>query len=527
MASSLSPLPVIPRPAQAEARPGIFELRPDTRLVAAGAAQPAARALATALAPATGFALRVTSQRGAGVPDHAIEFELTAADAALGAEGYVLDVTPARVHIRAPAAAGLFYGVQTLLQLLPPEVFSPYLMTRVPWQFPCVAITDRPRFPWRGLMLDVCRHFASTSFVLRFLDQMALHKLNTFHFHLTEDQGWRIEIKRFPRLTTVGAARASSTRPGDRNAQDGVPYGPYFFTQDDIREIVAYAAARHITVVPEIEMPGHSLAALAGYPELACTGGPFATGTRWGVIPDVYCAGKDGTFAFLQGVLDEVLALFPSEFVHIGGDECPKDRWKVCPDCQARIAAEGLKDEHELQSWFVQRMERYLRSKGRRLIGWDEILEGGLAAGASVMSWRGTQGGIAAAAAGHDVVMTPTDSCYLDYYQSADTAREPEAIGGCLPLQKVYAYDPLPTALPPERQRHILGVQGNIWTEFIPSPRQVEFMTHPRAAALAEVGWTPQAQREIADFAARLPTHLRRLDFLGVHYRPLTADQLP
>lgn len=516
-----SPFPaLIPRPVHLSPGRGVFHLTAHTVIVITPATRETravAQTLAESLRPATGFDLpvRPQSSRDATV----IELSLRAAGAALGSEGYTLRVTPTRITISARAPAGLFYGVQTLRQLLPPDIMSPRLITRTPWIVPAVTIRDRPRYAWRGLMLDVCRHFFDKTTVLRFLDLMALHKLNTFHFHLTEDQAWRLSIRKYPQLTRCGARRAASPPRGDRQGQDAQPYGPYFFTQDDIREIVAHAARRHITVVPEIEMPGHALAALSAFPALSCTGGPFQPRTRWGVEPDVYCAGKEATFRFLQDVLDEVIALFPGPFVHVGGDECPKDRWKECPDCQARLRAEGLKDEHELQRYFIQRMERFLRAKGRRLIGWDEILEGGLTDGAAVMSWRGIEGGIAAAKAGHDVVMTPGTHCYFDHCQSADTAHEPEAIGGNLPLDKVYAYDPTPAELPPARRNHILGVQGNLWSEYLFAWRDVDYMAYPRAAALAEVAWTPQADRDYADFTQRLQPHLKRLDWLGVNYR--------
>ena len=519
--------PLMPRPAHLHVRSGFWTLTPSTAIVCSAGDRESRRVagmLANMLRPATGYDLPVKSSlTRAG---SAIEFQRSP-KGPLGTEGYRLDVTPQRVRIAASTPAGLFYGIQTLRQLLPPDIFSPQRVTRTPWRIPCVSIRDTPRFAWRGLMLDVCRHFFDKAFIFRFLDLMALHKLNTFHFHLTEDQAWRIAIRRYPELTAVGARRASSPLRGNRDAQDGLPYGPYYFTQDDIREIVAYAAERFITVVPEIEMPGHALAALSARPELSCAGGPFQPRTRWGVEPDVYCAGKEATFRFLQNVLDEVIGLFPGTFFHIGGDECPKERWKDCPDCQARMRAEHLKDEHELQRYFVQRMERYLRSKGRRLIGWDEILEGGLADGAAVMSWRGTQGGIAAALAGHDVVMSPNSNCYLDYYQSADKAAEPEAIGGELPLAKVYAYDPMPAELPPAKRRHILGVQGNLWSEYLFNWYDVDYMAYPRATALAEVAWTPQADRDYGDFIGRMATHASRLERLGVNFRRLRPGDRP
>ncbi len=421
----------------------------------------------------------------------------------LAPEGYELIVNPDRVIIRAPQPAGLFYGTQTLRQLLPGPI-------------PCLRIEDKPRFSWRGAMLDVARHFFPKEFVKRYIDLLAFHKLNVLHLHLTDDQGWRIEIKKHPKLTQIGAWREETNGDGKR-------YGGYY-TQDDLREIVAYAAARHITVVPEIEMPGHALAALAAYPELSCTGGPFKVRTRWGIEQDVYCAGNEKTFEFLQEVLDEVLAIFPSQFIHIGGDECPKARWKKCPKCQARIKAEGLKNEHELQSYFIRRMEKYLSSKGRRLIGWSEIREGGLPKNAALMDWIG--GAVEGASDGHDVVMSPTSHCYFDYYQSQDTANEPKAIGGYIPLSKVYAFEPVPAKLAPSFHQHILGAQANLWTEYISTPQQAEYMTFPRLCALAEVVWSPADTRNWDDFSARLKTHLKRLDALGVNYRRDTSVPL-
>jgi hexosaminidase len=357
-------------------------------------------------------------------------------------------------------------------------------------------------------------------FIKKFVDLLALHKYNIFHWHLTDDQGWRIEIKQYPKLTEIGSQRAATPIPADRRQLDGKPYGGYY-TQEEIKAVVTYAQERFITVVPEIEMPGHAVAALASYPELGCRGAGYEVRTTWGIAKDVFCAGNDAVFTFLENVLTEVLALFPSEYIHVGGDECPKDRWQECPKCQARIQAEGLADEHELQSYFIQRIERWLNAQGRRLIGWDEILEGGLAPNATVMSWRGSQGGIEAANAGHDVVMSPTTHCYFDYYQSQDQANEPPAIGGFLPLEKVYSFNPLPEEIAPDQAHHILGGQGNVWTEYLPRQEQVEYMTYPRATALAEVVWSEPARRDYDDFLARLEPHLRRLASLKVNYRQL------
>lgn len=513
---------LVPHPAELSQGPGRFVLSPSTTITAQKGLKETAEHLANLLTPALGAAVSITTTAtdGSSAP---IVLKVSPSLANLGREAYELSVTEKGIHIRGASSAGVFYGIQTLRQLLPPEMYGETPLHGMTVAVPEVSIRDYPRFAWRGLMLDPCRHFLPVESVKKFIDLMALHKLNTLHWHLTEDQGWRIEIKQYPRLTEVGSLRAESPLKGNRNEGDGTPYGPFFYTQDEIREVLAYAAARSITVVPEIELPGHSRGALAAYPELGCTDGPYEVRTAWGVEKDIYCAGKEETFTFLENVLTEVLALFPSPFIHIGGDEAPKQRWKACPRCQARIQGEGLEDEHELQSYFIRRIETFLNEKGRRLIGWDEILEGGLAPNASVMSWRGEQGGITAARSGHDVVMSPTSHCYFDYAQSKASG-EPEAIGGFLPLSKVYSYDPVPSVLTPEEGKHILGVQGNLWSEYLFEPSNVEYMAFPRACALAEVAWTPHAQMSYPDFQARLPQHLKRLDGLNVNYRPLTGD---
>lgn len=426
-----------------------------------------------------------------------------------GNEGYQLSVSPDKIIIESNSGNGAFYAVQSLIQIAGPEVFDSAGCSE--WIIPAVKISDKPRFEYRGMHLDVCRHFFPVEFVKKYIDLLAFHKMNKFHWHLTEDQGWRIEIKKYPKLTEIGAYR-------DETMGDGKPYGG-FYTQEEIKEVVKYAADRFITVIPEIEMPGHSVAALAAYPELACTQGPFKTETEWGIFPDIYCAGKEQTFQFLTDVLDEVIELFPSKYIHIGGDEAPKTRWEKCPDCQRRIKKEKLKNEHELQSYFITRIEKYLNSKGRELIGWDEILEGGLAPGATVMSWRGEKGGIEAAKQNHDVIMTPTNYCYFDYYQGR-TDNEPLAIGGYVPLSKVYSYDPLPGELTTEQQQHILGAQGNVWTEYMNDSKHVEYMAIPRMAALAEVDWTNQNLRDFNDFAQRLHMQFERYSRMNVVYSP-------
>lgn len=437
-----------------------------------------------------------------------VSLALIRPDTLLPAEWYSLTVTQKAITINAVEEAGLYRGSRTLVQLL--ESGRPQR------QLPCLTITDHPRFPWRGMHLDPCRHFWSVEFTKKYIDLLARYKMNSFHWHLTDDQGWRIEIKKYPKLTEVGAWRkGSQVGPYSRREYDSIPYGG-FYTQDEIREVVAYAAARHINVVPEIEMPGHALAALAAYPHLGCTGGPYEVNKGWGVFEDVFCAGNDSTFAMLEDVLSEVMDLFPSEIIHIGGDECPKEAWKACAKCQARKKAQGLKDEHELQSYFIQRIEKFVNAKGRKIIGWDEILEGGLAPNAAVMSWQGIEGGIAAARSGHYAVMSPGSHCYFDHYQG-DPANEPLSIGGYTPLQKVYAYEPIPAELKPEEHKYILGAQGNVWTEYILTPEHVEYMAVPRMLALAEVLWTSKAKRNEADFIQRLEKEFVRLDEMKVN----------
>jgi hexosaminidase len=435
------------------------------------------------------------------------------------AGSYKLKIDQKRIEIQANTATGLFYGVQTIRQLLPPQIESKEKIFNITWTVPCLEIKDEPRFSYRGLHLDVGRHFFPVSFIKKYIDLIALHKMNTFHWHLTEDQGWRIEIKKYPKLTEIGGFRSETLighggRPPFKF--DGKRYGG-FYTQDEIREVVAYAKARFVTIIPEIELPGHSSAALAAYPELGCAGGPYQVQTRWGVFDDVYCAGNDTVFSFMEDVLDEVVDLFPGTYIHIGGDECPKKAWKECRKCQARIAKEGLEDEHELQSYFIRRIEKYLLTKNRYIIGWDEILEGGLAPQATVMSWRGMAGGIEAAKQKHDVIMTPGSHCYLDHYQ-ADPETQPLAIGGFTTLEKVYSFNPVPEELSPEEQKYILGAQGNVWTEYMKTTDHVEYMVYPRACALAEVVWTSPQARNYANFLVRMEQHYERLKALNVNY---------
>jgi len=430
-------------------------------------------------------------------------------------EAYTLEVTAGGIEIAAGDDAGLFYAFQTLMQL----IFPSQKADRGAVAVPCVTISDSPQYKWRGMHLDVCRHFFPKEFIFKMLDAMALHKLNTFHWHLTDDQGWRIEIKKYPELTAVGAWR-DQTLLGHGSetpwVYDGTRYGG-FYTQEDIREVVEYAGRLHINVLPEIEMPGHAVAALQAYPQLSCSGGTVPPFNRWGVSEDVFCAGKEETYEFLEGVLAEVAELFPYEYIHIGGDECPKVRWEACSDCQKRITDNNLKDEHELQSYLVRRMEAFLASKGKKIIGWDEILEGGIADNAAVMSWRGHSGGINAANMGHDVVMTPHSFVYLDYYQSK--YNEPLSIGGMLPIEKVYSIDIMPPEIAEEKRHHIIGAQSNLWTEYIGDEKHAEYMAFPRLAALAEAIWTPRAQLDFDSFSQRMSAHYARYDAMDLNYR--------
>lgn len=507
-------LKIIPAPAEIHLSAGGFNINASTRIAYDSAAD---RKIATLFQEylKEKFGLNIPAQ-SANTGNNIIYFSSKNAGNIENPEGYEVKVTPQRAELIGKDA-GLFYALQTLFQLLPAEQGADLFI-------PAVVIKDEPRYAYRGLHLDVCRHMFPVPFLKKYIDYMAAYKLNNFHWHLTEDQGWRIEIKKHPKLTEVGGFRAQ-TLIGNYKVDgdyDGIPYGGYY-TQDDVKEILAYAADRHINVIPEIELPGHALAALAAYPQLGCGDdpGPYKTAETWGVFDDVFCAGKEETFAVLEDVLDEVIALFPSKYIHVGGDECPKTRWKECPHCQKRIKDEGLKDEHELQSYFIQRIEKFVNSKGRSIIGWDEILEGGLAPNATVMSWRGEEGGIAAAKQGHDVIMTANSyGLYFDHKQGPDRYREPLSIGGLSTLQKVYSADPTPKALTPEEQRHILGVQANVWTEYIETEKKVEFTILPRLYALSEIAWTHPDRKNWKDFSeTRVPTHLAALDQTEAVYR--------
>ena len=436
---------------------------------------------------------------------------------ALAEEAYTLEIGSNQIRIEASSDQGSFYAVQSLRQILPPS-FEARITESIIYELPCLRIEDAPKFKYRGMHLDVGRHMFPVAFIKKYIDALAMLKMNTFHWHLTEDQGWRIEIKQYPKLQEVAAFR-KETLVGHYSDQphqfDGMRYGG-FYTQEEIKEVVAYAQDRFVTIIPEIEMPGHSQAAIAAYPELGCTGEQVEVATKWGVFEDIYCP-KEATFTFLENVLDEVMDLFPSTYIHIGGDEAPKAHWKACDECQDLMKKESLNDEHELQNYFITRIEKYLNSKGRQIIGWDEILEGGLAPNATVMSWRGTSGAIAAARQQHQVVMTPTSHCYFDYYQS-ENEEEPPAIGGFLPLEKVYNFNPIPKELTPKEAQYVWGAQGNIWTEYMPTTQQVEYMAFPRILAMSEVVWTNPGRKDYSDFVGRVEQFHARLEALDINY---------
>ncbi len=514
---SVGDIAILPKPVHLMVNDGSFEISKNTKIVVDPETRQLGEMMRTLFSPSMDFEMEIAEGRPSR---NRIQLSLDPSLEGLKEEGYRLSVDKKGVLIEAPSEAGIFYGMQTLRQLLPVEIFSGVASEEIHWAVPFVEINDNPRFKWRGMHLDVARHFLPVDFVKKYIDLIAVHKMNSLHLHLTDDQGWRIEIKKYPKLSEISAWRDETLVGHYRDEPrkfDGKSHGG-FYTHDEIHEMVSYAKERFVTIVPEIEMPGHGQAALAAYPELSCTGGPFKVSTIWGIREEVYCAGNDNTYEFMENVLAEVLELFPGEYIHIGGDECPKDRWEKCPKCQARIRHEGLKDEHELQSYFVTRIEKYLAANNRMLIGWDEILEGGLAPNATVMSWRGEEGGIAAAREGHDVVMTPYGYTYFDYYQ-AEPENEPLAIGGLLPLEKVYAYDPVPAELDEQQRHHILGVQGQVWTEYLSTPEKVEYMAYPRACAMAEIGWTPLDQKDFNEFSVTLGHHVKRLDYLNVNYR--------
>jgi hexosaminidase len=512
---------IVPLPQKIETKKGEFQLTSETKIFVDAASEQAGRYLGAQLQRYSGQSVQVQQGVDSGAKQNIL---LTSKDAkaGLGPEGYELSINSDSVVIRGEPA-GVFYGVQSLLQLLPTASSNASVASRSV-QIPCVQIEDQPRFKWRGLELDVARHFFTKDEVKQLLDALVLYKINTFHWHLTDDQGWRIEIKKYPRLTEIGAWRKGVGFGLDPKSTTSYgPDGLYggFYTQDDIREVVAYAKERHITIVPEIEMPGHASAALSAYPQLSCTGGPFTPDLPGGIFDGVYCAGNDESFSFLQDVLSEVFELFPGKYVHIGGDEVLTNNWHNCIKCQARLKQEGLKNDIELESYFIRRMEKFINSRQKNLIGWSEIREGGLAENAAIMDWVG--GAVEAATAGHDVVMSPLADCYFDHYQSQDHSTEPRSIGGYLPLEQVYAFDPMPAKLPAQFQWHILGAQANLWTEYIPNFKHVQYMIFPRICALAEVVWSPKSSRNLDDFQQRMQSQYRRLDELGINYRHPTV----
>ena len=472
--------------------------------------------LAEYISQSTGRTLQTEALApGSEAPKGAITLGL---DPAIGnREGYVLTVKADRVTLNGQTENGVFYGIQTLRKSIPAETKATSIL------LPAGSIQDEPRFSYRGMHLDVGRHFFPIEFVKKYIDLLALHNMNTFHWHLTEDQGWRIEIKKYPKLTEIGAWRDRTVIDRNTEEYDNTRYGG-FYTQEQAKEIVKYAGERYITVIPEVDLPGHMLAALAAYPEMGCTGGPYEVCPRWGVFEDVLCIGNEKSMQFLEDVMAEIIDIFPSKYIHIGGDEAPRTRWEKCPKCQARIRTEKLKAdknhtaEDRLQSYCMTRIEKLLNSKGRQIIGWDEILEGDVAPNATVMSWRGSAGGIKAAQLGHDVIMTPNDYCYFDYYQSEDTRHEPFAIGGFVPLEKVYSLNPT-ASLTEEQAKHILGTQANLWTEYIPTSEQVEYMVLPRMAALAEVQWTQLEKKDYTNFTTRLAGLIGLYRRDGLNYR--------
>jgi hexosaminidase len=501
---------LIPVPKQLTPAEGSFTIKKGTGIAIGDEAfRDVAAMLATQCQTVSGIVLPVKT----GKASSGIVFVM---NSALGEEAYALNVTSKKIEVQAKTGKGAFYALQTLMQLMPAQIHGKDLLATA-LTIPNCTIADEPRFSYRGLMLDVGRHYYPVDHIKRFIDLMAMYKMNIFHWHLTEDQGWRIEIKKYPLLTKISSIRKESTvgRYSDKKF-DGKPYGG-FYTQEEVKDIVAYAGKKFITVIPEIEMPGHSQAVLAAYPQLGANADRiYQVGTKWGVSEDVLFP-REETFTFLENVLTEVMALFPGPYIHIGGDECPKAQWKESKFCQDLIKKEGLKDEHELQSYFIRRIDKFITSKGRKLLGWDEILEGGLSPNATVMSWRGTAGGVEAAKQGHDVVMSPNSFLYFDYYQD-NPKTEPIAIGGNLTLAKTYSFEPYLPELTAAEAKHVIGIQGNVWTEYIKDLPYAEYMTYPRALALAEIAWSPMASKNYADFKKRVTGHLPVLDVLKVNY---------
>lgn len=514
---------VTPKPLELTQKNEIFKLSEKVVFVSANEeTNKIAAYFAAKMNNSTGYSLKTQKEK----PSSAFINLSLVSDLPVNQEGYLLDITSKGIDIQAKTPQGLFYGMQTVMQLLPAEIESKTRVSNIEWKIPAVTIKDEPRFKYRGMHLDVCRHFVDVDFIKKQLDLLALFKINTFHWHLTEDQGWRIEIKKYPKLTTMGAQRIEG---------EGNTYGPFFYTQEQVKEVVAYAKERFIEVIPEIELPGHGVAAIHAYPELSCTGEQIPVRNIWGISNDVFCAGNDAVFEFLENVIAEVIPLFESDYFHIGGDEAPKIRWKACPKCQARIKKLGLKADKEhsaeekLQSYFVQRIEKFLVKHNKKMIGWDEILEGGLAPTATVMSWRGEEGGVASANMGHDVIMTPGPWLYLDKYQG-DARLSSVSIGGLLTLEKVYNYDPVPEKIASDKKHHIIGAQGNMWNEYNYNGEEMEYDIYPRIIALAELNWTPKEKKDYKDFERRIENQRVRLDMYNVNYyipMPEQAGEAP
>ena len=513
-------LPLVPLPQKYTVKKGVFTISSTTRITISSTIDRSADMadfFGELISKELSFKLPVMTNGFTKARKNTITF-LIDDKGTWNKEGYRLSITKRAIKISAGTTTGLFYGLQTLKQLMASEIV---LKSGSSVKLPCIEIEDVPRFAYRGIMLDVARHFFPKEAIYKYIELLSFYKFNHLHLHLTDDQGWRLEIKKYPELTQIGSVREETLVGHMRDKPqkfDGKKYGGYY-TQEDMKEIIARAQKFHITIVPEIEMPGHSQAVLTSYPELGCTGGPYKVRNIWGISDDVLCAGNEKTYIFLENVLAEVSDLFPGEFIHVGGDECPKVRWKSCAKCQAMIQKQNLKDEHELQSYLIKRASLFLKEKGKKLLGWDEILEGGLAPDAAVMSWRGIKGGIEAAKMGHTVVMSPTTFCYLDYCQSANKANEPLSIGGFLPLSKVYSFDPVPADFTKEEAAFVIGGQGNLWTEYIDNESYLEYMLFPRALALSEVLWTPNERKDFVGFQNRVKMQFPILKKKNINFR--------
>jgi len=516
-------IPVIPQPAEAYLTGGNCNL--------AGAAMKVNRSFGEAAAARVAEfsdALAAASGKQAGSANVKVSFKKKSS---LAPESYILTVKENSVKVEASDLNGVIYAIQTMKQLLPVEVYTSALNEEAEWTLPCVVVKDQPRFGYRGLHLDCARHMFSLDEIRKYLDVMVMHKMNRFHWHLTEDQGWRFQMDAYPELSEVGAYRNGTMIGRDWNSNDGIRYGGVY-TKDEMRDIVKYAADRGIVVIPEIDMPGHMLAALATYPELGCTGGPYDVWTVWGISDDVLCLGKEETVKFLETVFDELCEVFPSEYIHIGGDECPRVRWETCPYCQAKLKELNIPEDSNttpeayLQSYITRHIEEYLAAKGRRVIGWDEILDGEISPDATVMSWRGVEGGEEAVKLGHQVIMTPNTYYYLDYYQTRDRSQEPVGIGGYLPVEKVYSFEPYTEDMTPEQKALIIGCQANLWTEYIATPEHLEHMLLPRMCALSECQWCPEGTRSFERFSSMMPHMFDILDATGYNYAPYFKNEL-